>query len=253
MGRVDKRVTDKLFNMKNAIGQAGLHALFPEEFEYYTLSFELLDSNGDTVDYFVFPITPQGLKKKENSIKSIVKTAYGVTTFKNPTFAPIEYELSGNFGRDLKVLIGRSQESVSFRALNFKKAFSTTIKTGYGCIKILENIFKQSKKLDSNNKSHTLIMYNPAFGDAFVVEPMSFEVSMDSEGSNMLHGYNMSLMAVAPVTAILSDKKSKQKLAQTLGSDLVSQYATATLRATQDFVRQDIKVLDENIIQQNKI
>ena len=253
MGRVDKRVTDKLFNLKNAIGRAGLSTLFPDEFEYYTLSLELLDSNGDTVDYFVFPITPQGIKKKETSIKSIVKTAYGITTFKNPTFAPIEYELSGNFGRDLKVLIGRDQESVSFRALNFKKAFSSTIKTGYGCVKILENIFNQSKKLDVNNKPHTLIMYNPAFGDAFVVEPMEFSIEMDSEGANMIHNYSMSMTAVAPVTAVLTNKKAKQRLAQTLGTSLASQYATASLRAVQDFVRQDIKALDVNIINQNSI
>ena len=100
--RVPSSITAKLFNLKGSLGSAGLHNLYPNEFEYYTISLELMDSNKKTTDFFVFPITPQSIKVSKTQIKTIKKSQFGISTYKNSTFSPLGINLTGNFGRALK-------------------------------------------------------------------------------------------------------------------------------------------------------
>ncbi len=105
-------------------------------------------------------------------------------------------------------------------------------------------MFKQSKKLDVN-KPYTMVLYNPAFGDSYVVEPTSFDVSMNAESSNMIHQYAMTMVAVAPLTSVLSTSDIDKSTSKVLVSDMVSKLATASLKTLQQFIVEDTKTLSK--------
>jgi hypothetical protein len=242
--RVPPAVKAKLFNLKGAIGSAGLHTLFPNEFEYYTISLELLDSDKNTVEFFVFPITPQSLSISKSHTKTIKKTQNGISTHKSPTFTPLPINLSGNFGRTFKILLaqdgdkeGRTTLTKAFTSFSdLPNEFSSTIKTGYGCLKILERIFERSKELDSKGKTHTLIFYNPVFGQSYVVEPRSLNIGTNSGSFNRIHSYSLSLVAVAPV------EQSIENVGRIVSADLVNKYSTAVASGLRNYSRQDLNL-----------
>lgn len=53
------------------------------------------------------------------------------------------------------------------------QTFDTNIKTGYGSFRILANIIEESKYID-NSKPRTLIFYNLALGESYVVRVTEF-------------------------------------------------------------------------------
>ena len=87
-------------------GRAALHALFPNDFEYYMCALELVNSKGRPAEYFVFPVTPGSINISSSPLTNIVKTIGGVSVMKTTTFIPEECTLSGTFGRKLRALIG---------------------------------------------------------------------------------------------------------------------------------------------------
>jgi hypothetical protein len=200
-------------------GKAAMHALFPKDFAYYYLALELVDSQGNTVDYFGWPILPDSIKEIHQEITSIRKTIGGVSVTKNPTFTPRQIVLNGNFGRNFKLLLG--QQTVEFAGFGFSMQngkfqatspglfgdtvpqFSSIAKTGYGCIKLLEGIKEKSKQVDAYGKPHSLYMYNPILGNNYQVEVNSFSHMQDKDQFNMIPAYAMMLTAVAPLDSIL--------------------------------------------------
>lgn len=206
----DVRVRD-YFRLLNSIGKAALNSLHPNEFEYYLISLELVDSDGKTVDFLSFPINPDSLSEKEVNPVSIQKTAGGITTLNSSTYNPVSINLSGSFGRRIKFLIGRS--ALDFVSVNFgnkqDKPFSNEIKTGYGTIKVLENILALSKTVDKKGKPYQLYFYNQALGNNYIVKFLDKEFKQSVSDSNMIWNYNLTLQSVAPLNGSTKSLKSK--------------------------------------------
>jgi len=225
------------FQLFNTIGRAGLHALFPEDFEFYMVSFELVDFDGKVVDFLIFPIMPDVLSDSETNIVNVKKTAGGITTLNTATFIPRSVHLAGNFGRRFKFLIGRNA-GVDATAVRFSpniKNFSNQIKTGYGTTKVLEKILDLSKKVDSKGRPFRLHFYNLAFGKSYVVKVMSQDFKQAFPDSNMIWNYEINLMAIAPLAGIKRDLKTS--LLKLLGKGIVTQGINITFKAVKDSLK----------------
>jgi len=206
------------------LGSAAMHALFPNDFEYYLFALELVNSAGDSVEYFTFPVTPQSVEEVKREITNVRKSMGGVNVIKNPSFVPREINIIGDFGRVFKVVI--NSQRVEFSGLRFstnngffKKpnpgqisrptpVFSSFAKTGYGCVKIIEAIREKSKQLDEFNKPYGLYCYNPILGNNYQVEFVSMTHRQDKESNNMIPRYNIQLIATAPLESLLSSRKN---------------------------------------------
>lgn len=206
-----------------SLGSKYLSSKYPAEFEYYLCAFELIDSNNNTVQYFLFPIMPSQIREKQPQNVNIKKTMSGITTMTSPTFNPISINLNGNFGRSFKVIKGSGYidlitnfvdriKNTSLKSLKLnQEEFDKDVKTGYGCIKILEGIVKTAKGVDGNNKPYTLIFYNLALGNNYFVKIEDIEFSQD-QSSNMIWNYSLSMTAIGNVDDYISlDKRRSNK------------------------------------------
>lgn len=216
------------------VGKTILNTMYPKEFELYVVALELIDGNGNTLNYFIFPVNPSAIDETNASITNIKKTLTGVVSLRNPTFNPVDINLSGTFGRKLRILLGTdyvdflssftttpgrlTKESEvtedSFKS-GGKNLFDNRIKTGFGCLNILKDIIDSSARTDINGPK-TLIFHNLAFGSTYVVEPIQIKTSMSQE-TNMLHQYSLTLKAIAPLSALTGTdlKDERQRLSTT--------------------------------------
>lgn len=217
------------------IGKAGVNALFPNEFEYYAVTLELTDSQGNTVEYLTFPVSPESMSYNNTTLVNIKKGMSAISALDNETFQPRKIEMTGTFGRKFKILlnseIGKTSpdgandtaangvfETSKSNDVNVKKAiFNAKLKTGYGTTKILEAIVEKSKGFDIYNQSHRLYLYNPALGHNWLVKVNSINFSQDRTSSNMLWKYNIQLTAIAPVEKIRTVSSGKKSLPVSTG------------------------------------
>ncbi len=209
-------------------GQAGmsaLHASFPNDFEYYMCALELVKYDGSTIDYFVFPINPSLFSISNMKAPSVEKTMGGVVISNNPTFTPIDINISGNFGRSFKVLVGKNPDvsvaqystaSGSFLRESMQSGnsgkflrtmISTRVKNGYGATKILESICDKSHG-EIDGRPNQLYLYNPAFNSNYIVKVMGVTFKMD-QSTNMVWHYDMRLKAVAPMEVVLGAQRTR--------------------------------------------
>lgn len=195
------------------VGKSTLNTKYPKEFELYLCALELINEDGKTLRYFVFPVMPSNLEETQGHITNIKKTLAGVTVLSTPTFVPIDISISGNFGRKFRILLGAdyvdfissfktedgkvTQDSV---AKGIGQTFDERIKTGFGCCKILEDIVNESNKVDENG-IRSLIFYNPAFGNSYLVKPMNLKFSQSQE-TNMIWSYSLQLKAIASLESL---------------------------------------------------
>src|SRR6478735_5107708 len=93
---VQARYSDLLFT----VGKQVINSLFPNDFEYYLIAFELVDSKLRTVDYLTFPILPDSITESKLELTNIKKSAGGITSITTPTFVPRDISIRGNFGRN---------------------------------------------------------------------------------------------------------------------------------------------------------
>lgn len=198
MGEATRTVRELLASMTRPV--AG--ALFPDEFEVYMISLELVDSKGDIADFFSFPVMPSEITKTESEMTNIKTTAGGIVSLTTDSLVPHDLTINGTFGRSFKVLIGR--DIIDFKAFGesyksikkgklkqFKNPFNAKIKTGYGCTKILQQILSKSVQLDNYNKPYRLFLHNPTLGESYLVEKMNFTLRMDDQTSNMMWNYSV--------------------------------------------------------------
>lgn len=211
----------RLESLINTVGKPTVNALFPLDYEFYMLTLELVDSEGDLIDNLIFPVMPQSITEDERPNTSIKKTAGGITVLEDITFIPKTIQINGDFGRAFKFLLGR--EAISFKALRFSRKtgvykredmpgspgvktrvpiFNSKIKTGYGCIKVLESILEKSRGLDSKGNPMQLYLYNPALGNNYLVKYTSRSLSQNNPDSNMIWRYGFSLTAIAPLGSV---------------------------------------------------
>lgn len=212
------------------IGRSALNIRYPKEFELYVVALELMDQDGATLRYFVFPVNPSGLSEVQPEITNVRKTLGGITSLSNTTFVPVNITVSGNFGRKFKILLGtdyvefinsfttinngvasaaESRVTANSLAKGSVQIFDERTKTGYGCLKILEDIKKEAKVVDEKG-SRRLVFYNPVFGTSYLVKPTSFRIEMSQE-SNMLHNYTIQFEAIAPLESFLSERDMEKE------------------------------------------
>lgn len=79
-------VKNRLDDQLRTVGKVNLNANYPEEFELYLFAFELLDGDGKTIKYFVFPVNPSSFKQTDRPVENIQKTMAGLAVVSNPTF-----------------------------------------------------------------------------------------------------------------------------------------------------------------------
>jgi len=220
------------------LGRATAHYLFPNEIDFYFVAFELVNSDDRTVQYFAFPVNPQSIIFQDSEITKIQRTLGGITTLKTTTFDPKTYTLQGEFGRNWKVIINGSP--FSFGAINFGELgfnlkqlsigspeLSIEVKSGYGCIKLLEKIIKAAKSLDDSGRPHKLFFYNTSLNHQYLVEPQDFTFSQNIQ-KNMLWQYNLRLNAVARIEDL--NFNAKANLANSLAISSVNKLAKSLSR-----------------------
>lgn len=193
--------------LASTIGKGAVHALYPDDFEYYMCTLELLDSDNNLVDCLVFPVNPDSMSETELNNSQITKTAGGITINSDFTFQPISLKISGSFGKRFKFLLGRD---VVFNghALSLNgKVFNNQIKTGYGVTKVLKNILSLSRLPDSKGNPHKLFFHNSCFGTSYLVKYISSEYNQ-SLSTNMYWTYSIALTAVAPMNNFTLNKNN---------------------------------------------
>lgn len=207
---------------------AFLSSKYPREFECYMIAFELCNSRGFTIDYFIFPVMPSEIAILERMPTYIKNTFAGVATVSSSVFVPKDITLQGNFGKNFKFLTrdGLQSPIQSFKRGIAKEAFnqeievergyginsplkqkelSSSIKTGYGCIKVLQSIINRSVDIDEWGNSNRLYFYNLAFGESYLVKVNSFSTNQSLQ-TNGIWNYQLKLAAVCPLHL---DKYSK--------------------------------------------
>lgn len=222
------------------LGRATAHYLFPNDIEFYFVAFELVDSEDRTVQYFSFPINPSSIIFQDSEVTKIQRTLGGITTIKSVTFDPKTYTLQGDFGRNWKVIVNGSP--FTFSALNFdfrqigfdlknlkigSPVLSVEAKSGYGCIKMLEQIIKNAKQLDENGNPYKLYFYNTSLNHQYLVEPQDFTFSQNVQ-KNMIWQYSLRLNSIARLEDISS--KSKLVLANSLAIATINRQASGITR-----------------------
>lgn len=221
-------VSSKFKELVGSMGRPALGALYPNDFEVYMMTLEVVDSLEETQAYLSFPILPSEVVKTESELTNIKRTAGGIVALTTNVFTQQEITISGNFGRSFKILIG--QEDLSLRALGdilkkglkqgfgsigSKSVFNKSIKTGFGCTKLLQSIITLSTQLDSRGKPYRLYLYNPTLGENYLVEKSSATFRQDKESSNAMWEYLVSFKILAPAEDIPFSKQTKS-LSKTL-------------------------------------
>jgi hypothetical protein len=222
-------------------------ALFPEEFEVYMMTLELVDFNGDVADFFTFPIMPSEVTKTESEMTSVKTTAGGIVSLTTDALVPHEITINGDFGRNFKVLIGR--ELINFKAFGesykalkggkfrqFKNPFSARIKTGYGCTKLLQHLVNKSVKLDGNNKPYKMFLHNPALGESYLVEKQSLTLRQDTNTQNMMWRYTLNFKILGDAN-LFADEGGASSLKKILGLGLVQAGANSLAQQSAVFTK----------------
>jgi hypothetical protein len=198
----------------NQFGRSVAHYLFPNDIDYYFVAFELVNADDRPVDYFAFPVTPKSIISQEQQATTIERTFGGITTTKTTTFNPKNITLSGNFGRKFKTILGGRPLSFTGLSFNFQggiqvktdfkfdpNELSFQVKTGYGCIKVLERIINRARTLDDQDRPYRLFFYNTSLNQAFLIEIEDFSFQQ-SYNENMIWNYNLRIRGIADLNEI---------------------------------------------------
>ena len=97
-------VADKRNKLIASAGRATLHAQFPNDFEYYAMNLELVDSNDTLISSLTFPVMPNNITESHVSNSTQTKTSNGVVSLYDPSFVPFDINISGSFGRKFTII-----------------------------------------------------------------------------------------------------------------------------------------------------
>lgn len=246
-------------------GKNALNVKYPKEFELYIIALELTDENFNTLKYFVFPVNPSSLEESKPQLTNVKKTNTGVTVLKTPTFVPTDITLSGTFGRGFKVLLGSTYEDFihSFQETRdfvygdsitvtnkssikkgLKQTFDDRIKTGYGCIKILEEIIEESKLIGKDGQLRKLIFHNPALGNSYLVTAGTLRL-FQNEQTNMIWSYSLPLKSIAPLEALYNKQQLESISKQLNVTNYIQKRVNGLVRTTSKILAKGIEALPQ--------
>ena len=241
------------------MAKALVHNQFPDDFEYYLCSLELVNGlTNETEELLVFPVMPDNISISNSHISNIEKTLAGVVVLENSTFVPHDIQISGTFGRKFRMLVGRDKiTGTSFlnatfpgitvlsKALAGKSGeFDKNVKTGYGVTKILERIFNNSTSIDESGKFYKMFFYNFAFNSHYLVQGTNLTVNQNRDSNNMMWNYSMQMKAVAPAEQVVDKDAFKKSLGQLLTYDIIQR----GLNKTVDFVKDQKNILKNQLL-----
>lgn len=239
----------KYLNLLASIGRAGLHSVFPNDFEYYACSLELTNSRDEIVDTLVFPVMPSNIAENETPLNNIKKTSTGVVSLFNPSFTPYSINISGNFGRKLRIMTNNGAalfSAIRTRAVGAPlegyegQAFNLEVKTGFGVTKILHKIYRRSFSLDETGNPYRVYFYNLALNTQNLVELKNLNITQD-QGSNMIWNYSLAMQAIAPAYSIRQNTKSS--VINLLSSSVINQGLDGLMSSYQNSRKQRLNNL----------
>lgn len=208
---------DKRLEILKEVGRIGLNTLYPTEFEYYIVIFELVNSEGKTVEYLSFPVNPDSISYDDEVLSNVRKTLGGVSVVDNGTSRPKKISMSGTFGRKLRLLLDVNTNSTSNgtkdgsflvpgNSLEIKtNVFNARLKTGYGTIRILKSIIEKSVQLDEYDKPHRVYLYFPPLGENYLIKFQTFKLTQDYSTSNMLWKYMINLSVLGELDSMVGN------------------------------------------------
>lgn len=223
------------------VGRAALSAIFPRDFEYYMVALELTDFDGNTIEFFAFPIMPSQITKTENTKTSVYATLGGVTIINSDVFVPQDLKLTGDFGRSFKLMAGYVRdELISLKGISYsnmmgvyepdeinsplkKKVteFLSIVKSGFGCTKKLQSIINRSSG-HTEGKPFRLYFYNLALGESYLVVPTKNPLTLaQTESKNMIWTYILDLVIVAPLDRVDFGSGKKRSLSSLLAMAII--------------------------------
>jgi hypothetical protein len=221
---LNNTIVNSLLEQVNKKGLAEVHSKYPRDFELYMCALELVDESNTTVDYFAFPIMPNNISKTESEATTMEHSLSGITVFNKTGFIPDDITISGDFGRSLKLIPSTNSsnsltvandrsiakgfytsEAVNSGVSNKVDEFAFGIKTGYGCIKILQSIIHKAKSRSPQGSTYKLFFYNPALGENYLVIPSKnpLTLSQNVQSNNMIWQYNLTLSIIADLEDVV--------------------------------------------------
>lgn len=237
MGLLESTISNTL-DAASKIGKAALHSMFPDNFEYYMCSLELLSSEGSQIGFMSFVVMPNNISESVQPIQTQTKTKNGLVTLFNSSFTPVNISLQGTFGRKLRLIAGvinPKEQTQSSKWKNFLsgnvanvKGYSVGVKSGYGMTKVLKYILDMANSLDENNRPYLLLFNNYAFNTSYVVDVINYEFNQSTE-NNTLWFYQIQLKAVAPGNALTTTKNNNNSLLKNVASNAIAQGLTNVL------------------------
>jgi hypothetical protein len=218
------QIINNAVTLTNNLGKAVLHNLYPVDFEFYMIAFELVDADNKTVDYLIFPVNPKNVREEHTNLENIERTAGGMVSLNSSLFQPVNININGDFGRRFKFLVGRENLNMIAMSYNGERIneFSKQIKTGYGVIKILENMVSMSKTIDVKSRPYKMYFYNHITGNSYLVKKIVFSCEQSFPSSNMIHNYSISMVGVAPVNSFTKKDSAKALSNMTIQSVLMN-------------------------------
>lgn len=200
---------------KNAIitgGRATLHAMKPDEFEYYAFTFELLNSDSSVDRIFHFPVNPNAVSINNQSLVTIRKTSQGFISQISNSFVGKTISISGTFGRRFRLMLFRDGDN----STNDLK-----LRTGYGATKMMEEVMNRLYQMDKLGFPRLLIFHNYAFNQSLVVEILSYQMTQSIE-NNMMWNWSIEMKAVGDGKSINFSEDRKTELKKLLAENVVS-------------------------------
>lgn len=207
-----KTIIDKFKSAIISGGRATLHAIKPDEFEYYAFTFELLNSDSSVDRIFHFPVNPNSISINNQSLVSIRKTSQGFISQFNTSFVGKTISINGTFGRRFRLLLVRDGDD----SLNDLK-----LRTGYGATKIMEEVMNRLYELDKFERPRFLIFHNYAFNQSLVVEILSYQMNQSNE-NNMMWNWSIEMKAIADSKNIYFSGDRKSDLRKLLADNVAS-------------------------------
>ena len=103
------QVRQRASEITRNLGKAALHALAPNDFEYYACSFELVDSDFRILDVFNFPVMPDQMSINGQSLVSIKKSGRSFLSQFNDSFIGHTIQINGTFGRKFRLILSNQK------------------------------------------------------------------------------------------------------------------------------------------------
>lgn len=226
-------VAQQLIDTALSVGKAAIHAAMPDDFEYYLCSLELVNHKDERKGFLSFSVMPEQISESYTPIQTMIKTRNAVVTLFNDSFAPVDINIAGTFGRKIRLLLNYKDPWIrtggkQFLALDFGKVADVEVgvKTGYGMTKVLQHILNASSKTEAESgKPYYLKFCNYALNTAYLVDVVNYTVNQ-SMGSNMIWNYQMTLRAVAPLSSFSNINNKMKNLLPEVAANSVANGVT---------------------------